>query len=74
MVLIEVTSEQFNAIWNKMQPQQRIICQELRAPSLDLVTFGLDAVLVTEGSIEMKSVVGEGVELTIKKLIEMNVV
>jgi hypothetical protein len=50
--VVLVTREQFAALWTKLQPQQRIMVDEMGEPCLSLKAQGVNAVVMVRGTVE----------------------
>jgi hypothetical protein len=59
MKIVEVTPEQFNSIWNRLLPAQRLGGD---VPTPAILLPWLNTLLVIEGEIQYGSLVGKGVE------------
>jgi hypothetical protein len=53
MKIVLVTQHQFDWLWQKLQPQQRIMVDELMSPAISLKALGLNALVVVRGAVEL---------------------
>ena len=53
MKLIQVTQEQFDRLWQKLQPQQRYMVDDLLVPAISLRMMGVSAIVVVRGDVEV---------------------
>jgi hypothetical protein len=58
MKIVEVTEKQFNEIWQRLLPAQRVMGQ---MTGRNIVLYPLDALIVIEGEAQVYSLVGKSV-------------
>ena len=68
MQLLFATTNQFRKIWDRLQPQQRLMC-DLKPNSLKLI--GTDTIITTREDFKLGSIESLGEDLTLKDLFDV---